>query len=163
MQLTVLLAALWLAPTLPGSARSKTCWPVAAPASLEVPELVAMERLDDWKAGPRWPEVAESAVVVTPHADDRGRFMAFLVDVKERRIVAVRDGDTRKHLAQIGPPANHRVPVDVSDEISGAVIIVRPPKPPGPRGLPKDLVARIVEVGVMAGRAERWMDPGSRD
>jgi hypothetical protein len=107
--------------------------------------------------------VAEGAVVVTPHADDPARFLAFLVDAKERKLVAVREGETRKHLASMGPPTNGRLPVDVSDQISGAVIILRPPKPPGPRGVPKDLVARIIEVGVMAGRANRWLAAGDRD
>ncbi|MBZ5713804.1 hypothetical protein [Nannocystis pusilla] len=163
MQIAVILAALWLAPISPGPANSKSCWRTGSPGSLEVPEVVAMERFSDWKAGPRWPEVADGAVVVTPHADDPARFMAFLVDVDQRKIAAVREGETAKHLALVGPPASGRLPVDVSDEISGAVIIIRPPKPPGPRGLPKDLVARIIEVGDAAARANRWIARDGRD
>lgn len=130
-----------------------------AAASLVVPETLALEKFDQWQFGPNWPLVEVGVVVVTDHADDPMRFMAFLVDVRQQRIAAVREGDKAKHLltigqmpAKVGDTGTHgSVPPTIMTLAgSGAVIIVRPPVPPGPAGVPKDLVAKILDAGTVA-------------
>lgn len=126
-----------------------------APASLKLPEVTAMEKFDMWQPGPNWPQVEVGVVVVTDHADDPGRFMAFLVDVKQQRIAAIREGEVGKHLQTVGHMAGENGKGSVPTSIlslagSGAVIIVRPPVPPGPAGIPRDLVTRILDTASLA-------------
>lgn len=126
-----------------------------APASLVLPEVTPMEKFDMWQFGPNWPQVEVGVVVVTDHAGDPGRFMAFLVDVKQQRIAAIREGDKGRHLQTIGQMAGEGGKGSVPPSImslagSGAVIIVRPPVPPGPAGIPKDLVARMLDTASLA-------------
>ncbi len=132
--------------------------------SLKLPGTQAMESFDQWSGGPNWPAVDVGVVVVTDSADDPGRFMAFLVDVGGQRIAAVRDGDKAKHLMVIGqmPPgkgASEQAvpPGKMSLAGSGAVIILRPPVPPGPAGVPDGLAAKILDAGTFASQAYLWM------
>lgn len=128
--------------------------------SMKLPEVLQLEKFEHWQGGPNWPYLESSVVVVTDHGQDPNRFVAFLVDLKDQRIAAIRDGDIHKHFATIG----HMVPPDgkyqegVPQTImglagSGAVIILRPPVPPGPPGFPDELVRRILDTGNIAGVA----------
>lgn len=128
--------------------------------SMKLPEVMQLEKFDHWQGGPNWPYLESSVVVVTDHAQDPDRFFAFLVDLKDQRIAAIRDGDIHKHFATIG----HMVGPDDKYQQgvpqtfmglagSGAVIILRPPVPPGPPGFPDDLVRRILDTGNIAGVA----------
>lgn len=136
--------------------------------SLKLPEIVKMEAFDAWPQGAAWPQVERGVVVVTTHADDSQRFMAFLVDLNNQRIAAIRDGDIAKHLPGVGDVQTVGKPGKVAHEGgaptttpalagSGAVIILAPPRPPGPRGLPDDLTAKILDVATMMGAASAHM------
>lgn len=128
--------------------------------ALKLPEVLPLEKLDMWQQGPGWPQVEVGVVVVTDHADDPARFMAFLVDVKQQRVAAVREGDKLRHLLTIGQMAGQKpgsadahgsAPTSILTLAgSGAVIIVRPPVPPGPAGVPRDLVARMMDAATLA-------------
>jgi hypothetical protein len=156
---------------LPASSRAaKVSWRPGkyALASLTLPETIPLEKFDMWQPGPNWPAAAVGVVVVTDHALDPARFMAFLVDVKSQRVVAVREGDRVKHLATIGQTQaevpEHSLGQDGAPPAgkwqlagSGAVIIVRPPQPPGPNGVPKGLVAKILDAATLAAYAGQWL------
>lgn len=140
-----------------------------AALALAVPEVVAMEQFDMWNAGPNWPQVEVGVVVVTEHAGDSSRFMAFLVDVRQQRIAAARAGDKAKHLLTIGQmpaapngkdPHEALPPGVMTLASSGAVIIVRPPVPPGPAGVPKDLVARMLDAASLVAFADEVVAKG---
>ena len=135
--------------------------------SLKPPEVLKLEAFEAWSQGAAWPELERGVVIVTNHADDPQRFMAFLVDVKGQRIAAVRDGETARHLAIItqgqtaprpGKDEHGQItPTTQSLAGSGVVIVVTLPRPPGPRGWPDDLTARILDVATMSGSAAEWM------
>ncbi|PCC71025.1 hypothetical protein SAMN02745121_02504 [Nannocystis exedens] len=128
--------------------------------SLKLPEVLPLEKFEHWQGGPNWPQLESSVVVVTDHSQDPHRFMAFLVDLKEQRIAAIREGDITKHLGTIGQQGpgddNHQqaVPQSILGLAgSGAVIVLKPPVPPGPSGIPDDLVRRILDSGNIAAQA----------
>lgn len=135
--------------------------------SLKLPELIPIEKVDAWVPGPNWPYVEEGAVVVTEHPKEPHRFIAYLVDVKAQKIAAIREGDQVKHLSTIG----HMRPGDfdkdgqsVPQSIfglagSGAVIVLKPPVPPGPPGFPDDFKRRILDAGNIAFQASRAVNP----
>ena len=131
--------------------------------SLKLPDTLTMESFEQWSGGPNWPSVEAGVVVVTDSVDDPARFMAFLIDVKLQRIAAVRDGDKAKHLMTVGQltPAKGDgsavPPIKMSLAGSGAVIILRPPVPPGPSGVPDGLVAKILDAGAIASQAYQWV------
>lgn len=134
--------------------------------SLKRPEVLTMEAYEAWPQGAAWPAVERPVIVVTHHDKDPQRFVAFLVDVQGQRIAAIRDGDIGRHLPLIG----HTQTVDGPDKYaqghaspatpalagSGAVIILLPPRPVGPRGQPDDFTARILDVATMAGAMGQW-------
>jgi hypothetical protein len=140
-----------------------------AAESLKLPQALPIEQFDAWNQGPGWPQVDGGVVVVTDNAKDSHRFLAFLVDVKAQRIVAIRDGDKAKHLMIIGQtqapvpsesglyPGGVVPPSIMQLAGSGAVIILRPPVPPGPAGVPDDLVAKILDSATIASQAGAWM------
>jgi hypothetical protein len=132
--------------------------------SMKLPEVMQLENIDHWQGGPKWPYLENSVVVVTEDVQDPSRFFAFLVDLKDQRIAAIREGDIHKHFATIGhmPPPDGKYQEGVSRTFmglagSGAVIVLRPPKPSGPRGLPDDLVRKILDTGNIAGAAAQAM------
>lgn len=133
--------------------------------SLKRPEVIKMEALETWSQGAAWPQVDRPVVVITHSDDDPQRFLAFLVDVQNQRIAAIRDGDTYRHLPILGQHQNVAVPDKYSSGNtpttlgkagSGAVIIMLPPRPVGPRGLPDDFTAMILDVATVAGSASQW-------
>lgn len=136
--------------------------------SLKLPEILKMEAFDAWPQGAAWPQVDRAVVVVTTHADDPQRFMAFLVDLNNQRIAAIRDGDIARHLHGIGevqtvgkpgkPAYDGSAPATTPMLAgSGAVIILAPPRPPGPRGIPDDFTAKLLDVATMMGAASTHM------
>lgn len=161
----------WSGKLPPKTIAPKLMWKPGSYAaeSLKVPQALAIEQFEAWQKGPAWPQVDGGVVVVTDNAQDPNRFLAFLVEVKAQRIVAVRDGDKAKHLMIIGQvttvqsPENGTNPGGVVPPSimqlagSGAVIILRPPVPPGPSGVPDDLVAKILDTATIAGQAGAWM------
>ena len=132
--------------------------------SLKLPEVKQLENLDHWQGGPNWPPLESSVVVVIENEQDPSRFFAFLVDLKDQRIAAIREGDIHKHFATIGSMApldgNHQEGVPqtlIGLAGSGAVVILRPPPPIGPPGFPNDLVRKILDAGNIAGAAAQAM------
>lgn len=128
--------------------------------SLKLPEVIPMEKFDGWHGGPNWPQLDHAVIVVTDNAKDPQRFMAFMVDLRDQRVAAIRDGDRHKHFASIGQTVpgdnNHQqaVPQSIMSLAgSGAVIILRPPVPPGPGGIPDDITRRILDASNIAGQA----------
>jgi hypothetical protein len=193
MNVSLLVLALWLSDQSPLDSKYPAPVPVQDPApkakpptvtkpakllwkpgsyaiaSLKLPETIKMEQFEVWQQGPAWPQLEHGVVVVTDHAGDPNRFLAFLVDVKAQKIAAVRDGDKGKHFLMIGQMQsveNNKdpqggVPTSIMTLAgSGAVIIIRPPQPPGPNGLPDDLVAKILDAGTIAGQAAEWVTNG---
>ncbi|WP_434421188.1 hypothetical protein [Nannocystis pusilla] len=132
--------------------------------SMKLPDVMQLEKLDPWQGRPNWPPVERSVVVVMENEQDPNRFLAFLVDLKDQRIAAIRDGDIHKHFATIGSmtPLDGKRPEGVPQTLmglagSGAVIILPPPPPIGPPGIPNDLVRRILDTGNIAGAAAQVM------
>ncbi|WAS94003.1 hypothetical protein [Nannocystis punicea] len=128
--------------------------------SLKLPEVLQLEKFEHWQGGPNWPQLESAVVVVTDNSQDSQRFLAFLVDLKEQRVAAIRDGDLVKHFGTIGQglPGDGKYQEGAPQNFmglagSGAVIILRPPVPPGPPGFPDDLVRRILDTGNIAAQA----------
>lgn len=142
--------------------------------SLQLPKVVAMEQFDGWQPGPAWPYVDGGVVVVTDSAADPLRFMAFLVDVNTQRIVAIRDGSKANHLLLIGQmqtvdvnggkdPHQAIPPTIMQLAGSGAVIILRPPVPPGPNGIPDDFTTLVLDAATVTGRVASMVNLGKLD
>ncbi|MBZ5715530.1 hypothetical protein [Nannocystis pusilla] len=135
--------------------------------SLKLPDLIPIEKAGAWAPGPNWPYVEDGAVVVTEHPQDPHRFIAYLVDVKAQKIAAIREGDQAMHLSTIGhmrpgdfDKDGQSVPQSFSGLAgSGAVIILKPPVPPGPPGFPDDFKRRILDAGNIAYQASRAVNP----
>jgi hypothetical protein len=139
--------------------------------SLQLPKVVAMEQFDGWQPGPAWPYVDSGVVVVTDNAADPSRFLAFLVDVNNQRILAIRDGNKANHLLLVGQmqgldvnggkdPYN-AVPATIMTLAgSGAVIILRPPVPPGPSGIPDDFTSLVLDAATVTGRVAGMVSLG---
>jgi hypothetical protein len=142
--------------------------------SLQLPKVVAMEQFDGWQPGPAWPYVDGGVVVVTDNAADPLRFLAFLVDVTNQRIVAIRDGHKASHLLLIGQmptvdidggkdPHGSIPPTIMQLAGSGAVIILRPPVPPGPNGIPDDFTRMLLDAATVTGRVATMVNLGRPD
>lgn len=137
---------------------------------LTAPKVVAMETYDyPFPTGPNWPVAAAPAIVVIDQKDP-DRFLAFLIDLATSKVVAIRDGNRDRHLRDIGkltrpgtlPDVRNGEGRDVGtigrvDRGTGAVIVVPPPRPVGPGGIPTDIMAAILDVGHLVGQAQRSM------